>query len=87
MFHVQQHFLFILEVVKLFYSIHRFFITIAALLLSAILFLIGYTLFKKAKENKSIVMLVFAVFFFLWSVILLCIALISITKSLLQTLY
>lgn len=72
---------------NLFYSIHRFFVTIGALVLAGILFFIGYSLLKTAKENNHVVMLVFACFFLLWSVILLSISLVSITINLLQTLY
>lgn len=76
-----------LEVENLFYSLHHFFTTLGALVLSGILFFIGYSLLKTAKENNSVIMLVFACFFLLWSVILLSISLISITRNLLQTLY
>ena len=51
---MQHHFLFCFrEVRKLFYAIQHFFTMIGALLLSGILFLIGYTVLQKAKENKN----------------------------------
>ncbi len=85
---MQHHFLFCFrEVRKLFYAIQHFFTMIGALLLSGILFLIGYTVLQKAKENSNTLMKVFAFFFLMWSVILFSVSLFSITRDLLQTLY
>lgn len=70
---MQHHFLFCFrEVRKLFYAIHHFFTMIGALLLSGILFLIGYTVLQKAKENSSTLMKVFAFSFNVVSDIIFC---------------